>query len=132
MDNSRAQHLQMLQNTIARMADHSFAIKGMAVTISSAIIGAAVALKRPEILLVTLFPLSACWGLDGFYLRCERGFRTLYNVERTKSGAGNFSMDPHQHANGVKEYWACLCSPTLFWLYAPFILILGTLGTLLR
>lgn len=73
-------HLSMIQGVISRMADNSFKIKGLAITVA----GALWALKTHEmptflsVLVTTMF-----WALDAYYLHLEREFRNCYEKVRT-------------------------------------------------
>jgi hypothetical protein len=121
MIESRIKHLEMIQTVIARLAGHSFAIKGVAVTLTSALIGAAAGLRKADLAIVALLPIVTCWGLDGHYLRLERLFRAHFDEVRTRAaGSDEFSMKPSQAATDSTEaYVNTLCSPTLRWLYVP-------------
>lgn len=73
-------HLSMIQGVISRMADNSFKIKGLAITVA----GALWALNTHEmptflsVLVTTMF-----WALDAYYLHLEREFRNCYEKVRT-------------------------------------------------
>lgn len=72
-------HLDYVQNAITRMADNSFKIKGLCVTIVSAFLGLCIKYKEPEMLLILCFPVIFFWLLDGYYLQQERKFRCIYS-----------------------------------------------------
>lgn len=74
----RIKHLEFLQATIARQASHSFAIKGWALTVSTAIYAYTAAHLTWWLAVVALLPAGAFAWLDAFYLRQERLFRELY------------------------------------------------------
>ena len=76
----QAKHLGMVQDIIKRMAQNSFVVKGWSVTLFAVIF----AIVRSEnasrsTSLIVLVPTLIFWGLDAFYLRQERLFRTLHN-----------------------------------------------------
>lgn len=72
-------HLDYVQNAITRMADNSFKIKGLCVTIVSAFLGLCVKHGEPKMLLVLCLPVVIFWLLDAYYLQQERKFRCIYN-----------------------------------------------------
>lgn len=77
-EQSKIEHLRMLQAIIERMARNSFFIKGWTITIVSAIFVLANNNNHPLIFIFALFPAGAfCW-MDAFYLRLERQYRRLY------------------------------------------------------
>jgi hypothetical protein len=125
LDDSRIKHLQMIQDVIARLAAHSFAIKGVAVTASSALIGLGAAMKHPGIVAVAFFPVAASWGLDAFYLRRERMFRAMFDAERVRAGDPTFDMRPDSFADGVPGYLATARSCSLSGLYLPMLLAIA-------
>jgi len=124
MDATRIKHLEMIQAVIARLAGHSFAIKGVAITVVSAILSFGAAQHHPGILYVALIPATTAWGLDGYYLRRERMFRALYETERRVSGEGTFVMDPNPYAASVPGWSRTMSSPTLLWLYFPLVVVI--------
>jgi hypothetical protein len=85
MDKSQIEHLKMIQAIIGRMAQTSFLIKGWSVTLVTAMMALALSEKDKGYALLALFPALAFWGLDAFYLRQERLFRSLYERACTPS-----------------------------------------------
>lgn len=79
MDADKIKHLDYIQNTISRMADNSFKIRGVCVTIVSAFLGLYIKINEPKVLLITCVPIITFWMLDSYYLQQERKFRCLYN-----------------------------------------------------
>lgn len=79
MDADKIKHLDYIQNTISRMADNSFKIRGVCVTIVSAFLGLYIKINEPKVLLITCIPIITFWMLDSYYLQQERKFRCLYN-----------------------------------------------------
>jgi hypothetical protein len=120
---TRIKYLEMIQAVIARLAGHSFAVKGIAITLATGAIGFAASLKRPEAALAGAAAVLVLWGLDAFYLRRERAFRRLFDVEREKDGPPSFSMDLNDHLWKVHSWISVGLSKTLFWLYTPVIVL---------
>ena len=75
-------HLQMIQGIVTRLGHNSFLLKGWSVILIAALLAFAANTSETLILLVTLVPILAFWGLDGYYLWQERRYRALYNHVR--------------------------------------------------
>ena len=64
MDTDTIKHLDYVQSAISRMADTSFKIKGLAITIVSAFVGIYVKTGDVYFLWALIFPLVLFWFLD--------------------------------------------------------------------
>ena len=82
MEESKISYLQMIQNTITRMAETSFKIKGWAIGVMLAIFSFAGTQGDKRCILFTVVPLLVLWCLDTYYLQLERKYRLFYNVKR--------------------------------------------------
>ena len=67
----------MIQAVVARLGSNSFLIKGWAVTLAGAFVGLAVNAEDCSLAHIGVASLLIFWGLDGYFLRAERRFRTL-------------------------------------------------------
>jgi hypothetical protein len=105
------------------MASHSFAVKGIAITLATGAIGLAASTKDPNAALAGACIVLVLWGLDAYYLRRERAFRRLFETERQKEGPPSFSMDPNDYMWKVEWWIRVALSKTLFWLYTPVLLL---------
>ena len=76
----RLKQLDMIQATIARMAQNSFTLKGWAVTLCSALLAYNGKDADTSSALLILFPAALFWCLDGFYLSLERRYRNKYRA----------------------------------------------------
>jgi hypothetical protein len=63
---------------VGRLGTDGFLMKGWALTVAGAFYGFAINRADWQLALASLFPTAAFWGLDAFFLRCERLFRCLY------------------------------------------------------
>ncbi len=124
MDASRIKYLELIQAVIARLAGHSFAIKSVAITVASGLIGFAAAEKNAKVLLVALIPVFAAWGLDAFYLQRERMFRALYESERREGGEASFLLDPNGFKCAVPGWVLTMLSRSLSGLYLPLLIVI--------
>jgi hypothetical protein len=128
-------HLEFIQNIITRMNTNSFQIKGMAITIVSALLAIYATTTNVVFIFLGIAPTLLFWFLDTYYLQQERKFRGVYN---NVAGIKNdvqiqpFEM-PIQKFNG-KQY--CFCnvffSKTIAWLYGTIIFLLFLSGMILK
>ena len=111
-------HLEMIQGVVNRLASNSFSIKQWTVVLVSALF-VLVAREGSVPIWVALVPVSAFWGLDGYFLWQERRFRNLYvDVCETDEGEITFSMNAGCKNN---SYWRAAFSVTLLSFYGLFV-----------
>jgi hypothetical protein len=79
MEEEKRQHLEFIQNVITRMNTNSFQIKGMAITIVSALIAIYASTSNIVFVFLGIAPTILFWFLDSYYLQQERKFRGVYN-----------------------------------------------------
>ena len=117
-------HLNMIQQTITRMGNSSFSLKGWSVGIMIAIYAFA-GQSEHKAAVVTLIPLIVFWFLDAYYLMLERKFRELYNAVRFKKEEDiDFDMNFNNIKISMKDIKKCgfinvLLSKTIL----PFYLV---------
>lgn len=80
----KLKHLEMIQGLVSRMAGYGATFKSYCITVATAVVGFAVSLQRPAVVFLALFPILTFALVDAQYLRVERRFRKLYDVERKK------------------------------------------------
>lgn len=78
-EESKRQHFEFIQNVITRMNTNSFQIKGMAVTIVSALLAIYATTSNIMFVFLAIAPTILFWFLDSYYLQQERKFRGVYN-----------------------------------------------------
>jgi hypothetical protein len=108
----RIKHLELLQAVVSRLANEAALIRGWALTVSALFFGFAARSLSWRIAAVGMLPVVAFWGLNAYYLRAERRYRSLYQkVRRHDANVEPFSMD----ASGEKvdSTWDVALSPTL-------------------
>lgn len=117
---NKIKHIEIIQDTIKRMADNSFKIKGWCITIVTAIIGIAIDKSNYDLLVASLFPIILFWYLDAFFLRQEKLFRELYDFIRMKKDSDDidFSMDTTPFKDTVENEWGIMYSKTLAAFYS--------------
>ncbi|MDB5876460.1 MAG: hypothetical protein JWQ07_5902 [Ramlibacter sp.] len=80
MDEDGRQHLDFIQNVIARQASNSFLVKGWALTVATATFAFAVKERAWLVAVVGVLAVCAFWYLDAFFLRQERLYRCVYEA----------------------------------------------------
>lgn len=128
MDADKIKHLDYVQNAINRMADNSFKIKGLTITLFSAFVGIYVKTGELQFLLATVLPIFLFWLLDAYYLQQERKFRAIYNELIGKSNnlrIRSFEM-PLNKVKGVHySFWCAMLSKTELLLYFGLIILVA-------
>jgi hypothetical protein len=132
MGEEKRQHLEFIQNVITRMNTNSFQIKGMAVTIVSALIAIYATTTNTAFIFLGIIPTILFWFLDSYYLQQERKFRGVYN---NVAGLKNdieiklYEMPIQKFKGGQYCFYKVFFSKTIAWLYGTivFLLLLGWL-----
>lgn len=129
MDEASTKHLEFIQNVINRMSNNSFLLKGWNVTVSSAILALIISNPNPLLAVVALLSSLSFWGLDAYYLRQERLFRSLYDDLRVSTPAKGtkkvevFSLDTDKYEAQVPSWFRTLWSKSIFWLHSIVIAV---------
>jgi hypothetical protein len=131
MDDSRREHLKMIQDTIARLAQCSFQLKGWSVTLAVALEVFLKGEASPAYLFVPALPILAFWLLDAWFLRRERLFRKLFDEVRSKQGPSDFSMDVQSFHKSIAPTLGVAASPTILAFYGPVLFVIVVLGFIL-
>ena len=93
IDDAELKHLDYVQDAIGRMSNHSFTIKGWAVTIAAALLALGSQASHPAGLSgIAIGATLVFWGLDSYYLRQERLYRKLYDAVRAGGYGDTLSM----------------------------------------
>lgn len=117
-------HLEFIQATISRKAQNSFAYKGWAITLVSAIIALSQS-NNSSGYLAALVPLAGFWVLDAYSLRQERLFRCLYDQIRNRQDT-DFCMNTAPFNTTVAPHWRVAISKSILWFYLPSAVLLLT------
>jgi phage shock protein PspC (stress-responsive transcriptional regulator) len=122
---AKIRHLEMIQGVIARMASNSFALKGWAVTLVTALIALLHTVGGTVHILIAYIPLLSFWGLDSYYLLQEKRYRELYDKVRELSEEEiDFCMNARlEGPRGCMGFLSCLVSNTQLWFYLPLVFI---------
>ncbi|MEM7069797.1 MAG: hypothetical protein AAF478_13045 [Pseudomonadota bacterium] len=119
-------HLSFIQATITRMANTSFAIKTLTVTLLAAFLAFFSAQNQltSELLVAALFPIVILWHLDAKYLQQERIFRMLYDDVRIGNKEELFSMEISYYKRKVDTVPRIAFSWSVFWFYCPALSVI--------
>lgn len=134
-NDDKIKHLEFIQNTIIRMNTNSFQIKGMVVTIVSALLAIYATTSNVNFIFVAIIPTFLFWFLDSYYLQQERKFRGVYNnVAGIQPGIEikPFEMPIEKFVGGNYCYLKVLFSKTKLWFYGVIIVILSVIGCFLK
>ena|SRR5256885_2219328 len=129
-DYSKLEHLKMIQAAVGRMAQNSFVLKGWSVTLVTAMVALAVSDKNRAYAALALFPAIVFWGLDAYYLRQERLFRSLHDsVCKSKTDdVSPFSLSTKGSRRHVSSWARTLFAPTIV---APHLSVVVVIGLVL-
>lgn len=137
MEEDKRQHLEFIQNIITRMNANSFQIKGLAITLVTALMAIYASTTNVTLIFVGILPLLLFWFLDSYNLQQERKFRGIYNDVtglKEKIEIRPYEMPIQKYTKELDNqysYWDVFFSPTIKWLYLSVIIILVLIGLLL-
>jgi hypothetical protein len=120
-------YLDMLQSVISRMGDNQVTLRTWSVGLGTAVMGYAAAKdQHPAAALLAVLPASVFWILDAYYLGLERGFRAIFNRERTVADDNPaFSFE----ISGESSEWIqALGSPAVWLVHLPVLLLALGIG----
>ncbi|GHU67836.1 hypothetical protein FACS189413_03400 [Bacteroidia bacterium] len=135
MDEEKKQHLEFIQNVITRMNTNSFQIKGMAVTIVSALLAIYASTNNIIFVFLGIAPTFLFWFLDSYYLQQERKFRGVYNnVAGLKNNVEikPYEMPIQKFEGGRYCFSKVFFSKTIAWLYGTIVFLLLIGGLILK
>jgi len=116
--------IDIIQDTIKRMAYNSFLIKGWTLTL----VVATLLLKGNKYqVLIAFIPLLVFWFLDAYFLWQERMYRKLYEwviKNRLSTDEYLFSMNAYRFKNEVQSKFRIMFSITLGWFYGSIAILI--------
>lgn len=131
-DNDIRQYIQMLQDTINRMASNSSSCKSWMLTLVTALLALYVSANelRQYVWLIVI-PVFMFWGLDFYYLLLENRFRnhekefvrqvSLSDDSLWRQTIFSFKVTIPSDNYGLKLIWKCVKSPSILCFY-PVVL----------
>jgi len=117
--------IEIIQDTIKRMAFNSFMIKGWAITL----VVVALLLKGTDKyqIWIAFIPLLVFWFLDAYFLWQERLYRKLYEWvinNRLKTNEYLFNMNAYRFKDEVQSKLRIMFSITLAWFYGAIAILI--------
>lgn len=128
----KIRHLEIIQNIIQRMANHSFFIKGWAITLIAALLALVARNANPAFTILALFPVGLFWIADAYYLHQERLYRRLYDVVRDSQEELNFSLDTSAFKPDGPTWLGAIFSEPLGLFYGSIVVFVGILFSMIR
>ena len=134
MEEEKRQHLEFIKNVITRMNTNSFKIKGMVITIVSALIAIYATTTNTAFIFLGIAPTLLFWFLDSYYLQQERKFKGVYN---NVAGLKNdveiklYEMPIQIFKGGQYCFWKVFISKTIVCLYGTIVFLLLVGGLIL-
>lgn len=131
MSNEQIKHLEFIQYAITRMNTNSFQLKGLTVTITSALFAIYASTQNILFVFIGILPVLIFWFLDAYYLQQERKFSGIYDHVagiKNEVQVSLFEMPLKRFNGGKYSYSKVFWSKTIAWLYAlliTFQLIIG-------
>lgn len=121
-------HMDYVQAIITRLANNSFLMKGWALTLSSALLGFAIAQRHAGLALAAAAPATAFWVLDTYYLRQEHAFRDMY-AEIAAKRLRDFEINPKPYLRN--HSWSVGLSISLRIFYVAIIALILVVAAVL-
>jgi hypothetical protein len=133
-DQARIAHMQMIQGIITRMAGNSFALKTLAVTLTTGVVALLGAIKNPSPIytLAALLPILMFWWLDARYLQLERLYRRLYDDVRQGKMGDSFSMNTRAYSPEVASVARIAMTWSVIGIYLALLAVLGIVAVGLK
>ena len=122
---AKLKHLEFIQNTITRMANNSFLLKGWCITVVGALIGLNKDGIDWKVTMLAMMLTVMFWVLDGYFLSQERYFRGRYDEVRDKSPEDiDFKMQLDGNPTADMDWIVSMTSVTLRWYYLTILIAL--------
>jgi hypothetical protein len=122
---AKLKHLEFIQNTITRMANNSFLLKGWCITVVGAIIGLNKDGVDWKVTMLAIFLTIMFWVLDGYFLSQERYFRKRCDEVRQKNRTQiDFKMQLEGSVTSDLDWFTAMMSKTLAIYYITIIVAL--------
>jgi len=119
---NKIKHLEFIQSIINRMANHSFLMKGWAITLVAALFALASKDANKKYIVIAFLPVIIFWILDGYFLSRERLFRRLYDkVRNLDEKEIDFSMDISKFEERKNNWFWSIFSHTVLFFYASLV-----------
>jgi len=119
----RVKNLEMIQAIVTRTAGYSAGLKATTVTLVGAVLGLALGLRAPSLLLSGLVPILGFAYLDARYLKTERWFRAHFREVADEDWTTMPKFRLKLSADVPNSWWQAASS----WSIWPFYCLLACL-----
>lgn len=119
--------LDRYQAIISRLAGDSSALKGWAITVSTAVVGFGAKDGPAHLAYLALVPLLLFYLLDAYYLACERACRTKYNEIARSVELESQVIDGHLVSAGL--FLTAAFRPATWAIYLALAITAVAIGT---
>lgn len=119
----RVKNLEMIQAIVTRTAGYSAGLKATTVTLIAAVLGLALGLKTPALLLAGFLPIVGFAYLDARYLKTERWFRAHFREVADEDWTAMPTFRLQLSADIPNSWWRAASS----WSIWPFYSLLAVL-----
>ena len=124
---NKLKHLEFIQNTISRMANNLFYLRGWSITLIAGLLAVFSQIQIAKSALIILLIITFIfWVYDGYFLSLERKYRCLFDKIRKVEDDNkvDFSMDVKEFESDYRNnILFCIFSKTLFFFYFPLLII---------
>ena len=128
----KLKHLEFIQNTITRMANNAFLLKGWTISVVGALIGLNKDGLDSKVIVIAIFLTIMFWTLDAYFLKQERYFRKRYDEVSGKEEVDiNFSMRLDTPLTSKDDWINVFFSVTLNIFYGVLIVAIVLFGYLI-
>ncbi|WP_034886225.1 hypothetical protein [Gillisia sp. JM1] len=125
MSDKKFKHLDYIHNTINRMSNNSFIIKGWTISIVSVLFIFSDNQINEKFLAIALLAVVVFWYLNGYFLQQERKFRALYDkVRNLNENEINFSMSTEDYIKGDYSLMNSIFGKTIWPIYLTLIIMI--------
>lgn len=125
MSDKTFKHLDYIHNTINRMSNSSFLIKGWTISVVSILFIFSDDKMNGRFLLIAIIAVLIFWYLNGFFLQQERKFRALYDkVRKLSENEIDFSMSTDDFKKGKYSLLSGIFGKTIWPLYVAILIMI--------
>ena len=129
----KLKHLEFIQNTITRMANNSFLLKGWSISVVGALLGLNKDDLDMRVIFIAIFLTFMFWALDAYFLKQERFFRKRYDEVCLKEEKDiDFSMRLDTSLTSKDDWLNVFFSITLIIFYGVLVVSVLLFGYFLK
>ena len=128
----RVKNLEMIQAIVTRTAGYSAGLKATTVTLIAAVLGLALGLKIPALLLAGFVPIAGFAYLDARYLKTERWFRAHFREVAAEDWSTMPAFRLQLSTDIPNSWWRAVSSWSIWPFYGLLAVLLLLIWSLWR